>query len=356
MDIQKEEYLHRRNRGITEAVLARAERLCPDALELIAVTGSFAYGDFREDSDLDLLIVLRDGAEDRLSHCFLMDDSAHDLYTRRWSDLEHTASFADPFGGKLLDGQICWVRDDAAAARFYELRRRLTERLDAPLCAEDRLNACQLLSHAAGAYGRMCLSAAYSECRMWSGIFWQLLAEGLYLLNHACVRSGVKGMLGEMASFSLLPEQFSALTERLIQGGSREELCRTCAALWHITETCIHSAPCTPLVAGTYEEAFSNWKGKIRYAAKENDAFLAFVSTASCGYFYEEMAQTFGMPKLVPFPEESCPTPSQIERSFNDALEAYGKYCSPVQKPVRYENTEDLMRRYGCGENNTSTL
>lgn len=208
MDKQKEVFLHRRNRGIIDAVLARAERLCPDALDLIAVTGSFAYGDFREDSDLDLLIVLRDGAEDRLSHCFLMDNCAHDLYTRRWSDLEHTASFADPFGEKLLDGQIWWARDDAASARFYDLRRRLTERLEAPLSPEDRRSAGQMLSHAAGAYGRMCLSAAYSECRMWSGIFWQLLAEGLYLLNHACVRRGVKGMLREMVSFSLCRNRF----------------------------------------------------------------------------------------------------------------------------------------------------
>ncbi len=351
MDEQNAARLHLRNRDIIDAVLARAEHLCPDTLDLLAVTGSFAYGDFREDSDLDLLIVLRDGAEDRLSQCFLMGNSAHDLYTRRWADLERTAAFADPFGGKLLDGQIVWESGDSAEKRFAALRKKLTERLAAPLSAEDRSNAFRVLSDAAGAYGRMCLAENYGTCRMWGGVLWQILAEGIYLINHACVRRGIAGMPAEMASFARLPADFAALTEQLIAAADRDELCRIAACLWHNTEALISLAPAAPLPVGTFEEAVSNWRGKITHAARTDDAFLSFVSAAFCGYYYEEMEQAYGVPCCLPYADKVHETPAEAERSFADALTAYEEICRlRGREPVRYADTDDLMRRYGRGE------
>ena len=54
---KKEEiqYLEERNQKIIDAVLKKAEIVCPGALALIWVNGSFMTGDFYAKSDLDLL-------------------------------------------------------------------------------------------------------------------------------------------------------------------------------------------------------------------------------------------------------------------------------------------------------------
>ena len=81
--------LFEKNTRIIEAVIARAAEVCPKSLDLIAVTGSFASGDFHEKSDLDLLIVISDDAGYALSHCFILDDVGYD---RRYGGRRYPAN------------------------------------------------------------------------------------------------------------------------------------------------------------------------------------------------------------------------------------------------------------------------
>ncbi|MDY4892277.1 MAG: hypothetical protein SO130_02585 [Agathobacter sp.] len=48
------------NQKIIDAVIAKAEKVCPDSLALIGVYGSVCTGDEYEKSDLDLLILIQD--------------------------------------------------------------------------------------------------------------------------------------------------------------------------------------------------------------------------------------------------------------------------------------------------------
>ena len=113
--------LFEKNARIIEAVRHRAELVCPGSLDMIAVTGSFASGDFHEKSDLDLLIVIGDDAGYALSHCFILGDVGYDLYCHSWDRLEHTAEYDSPYVSKLLDAQIVYCRDDAVRMRFDEI-------------------------------------------------------------------------------------------------------------------------------------------------------------------------------------------------------------------------------------------
>ncbi len=48
------------NQKIIDAVIEKAEQVCPGSLALIGVYGSAATGDEYEKSDLDLLILIQD--------------------------------------------------------------------------------------------------------------------------------------------------------------------------------------------------------------------------------------------------------------------------------------------------------
>ncbi len=50
--------LEDRNRKIIDAVISKANAVCPGSLALIGINGSFMTGDYYEKSDLDLLILI----------------------------------------------------------------------------------------------------------------------------------------------------------------------------------------------------------------------------------------------------------------------------------------------------------
>ena len=52
--------LEERNQKIIDAVVKKANIVCPGALALIGIYGSFMTGGFHEKSDLDLLILIND--------------------------------------------------------------------------------------------------------------------------------------------------------------------------------------------------------------------------------------------------------------------------------------------------------
>lgn len=68
-----------RNQTILNAVIKRANALCPDSLALIGVYDSAATGDEHEKSDLDLMILINDEKGQILADGFILDDSVKEF-------------------------------------------------------------------------------------------------------------------------------------------------------------------------------------------------------------------------------------------------------------------------------------
>lgn len=62
------------NQKIINAVIEKAEKVCPDSLALIGIYGSVATGDEYEKSDLDLLILIQNDEGWQLGTWFILDD------------------------------------------------------------------------------------------------------------------------------------------------------------------------------------------------------------------------------------------------------------------------------------------
>jgi hypothetical protein len=54
----------------------------------------------------------------------------------------------------------------------------------------------------------------------------------------------------------------------------------------------------TDILTGTYEEIYSNWYNKMKYAVSNNHKYLSFVTMVSCQEFYDEMASTYNIPEI----------------------------------------------------------
>ena len=88
-----------------EAIKAKAALVCPGVVDLIAIAGSFASGDYYEKSDLDLLIVINSDSGWKIAKAVIIEDVGHDIYCQTWEGLEHAAEYPDPHVSKLLDAE-----------------------------------------------------------------------------------------------------------------------------------------------------------------------------------------------------------------------------------------------------------
>ncbi len=114
-------YLEERNQKIIDAVIKKANIVCPGALALIGINGSFMTGDFYEKSDLDLLILLNDDRGRQLECVFIQDDLqvGHDIYCTTWKRLQKDARYEHPNISKLMDVKIVYCADEKYKQYFH---------------------------------------------------------------------------------------------------------------------------------------------------------------------------------------------------------------------------------------------
>lgn len=93
------------NKTIINAVIKKADALCPNSLALIGVYGSVATGDEHEKSDLDLMILINDENGWILADGFILDDVdiGYDIYCTGWDMLEKDAQCEHAHLSKLFD-------------------------------------------------------------------------------------------------------------------------------------------------------------------------------------------------------------------------------------------------------------
>lgn len=355
MDELTRKGLFEKNARIIEAVKRRAETICPGALDMIAVTGSFASGDFHEKSDLDLLIVISDDAGYALSHCFILEDVGYDLYCHTWERLEHAANYDSPYVSKLLDAQIVYCRDDAVQTRFDDIAARLKDRLAQPLSEADCTHAEAMINQAKQIYFDLvsCDGTGYHAPLI--GIVYHLECA-VYLLNHAVVRHGVRGICSELAAMPYLPADFLSLHTAVFGEHTYTQameivrnLIQTTAAFAAVCRNAAvpKAEVCADNLRGTYEELVSNYKNKLIRAADQKDIYVSRMTLASAQLFFDEVGGCVALPEFIVFDDAAYGCPAQAVRAFSDAMEQYARvYASCGLDVCRYAEITSFEDAY----------
>ncbi len=126
-----------RNQKIIEAVLKKEKALCPGAIALIGIYGSFQTGDVHPLSDLDLLILINDERAWQLGTAFIQEDLGvgHDIYCTDWESLRRDAAYEDPNIAKLMDARIVYCADEKYRSELEALRGQVRQKMAEPLRA-----------------------------------------------------------------------------------------------------------------------------------------------------------------------------------------------------------------------------
>lgn len=347
--------LYERNRRIIEAVKAKEKLVCPGAVDLIAVTGSFASGEYYEKSDLDLLIVINNDMGWKIAKAFIIGDIGYDIYCQTWDGLERAAGYPDPHVIKLMNADIVYTAR-GAGERYLSLRNRLKETLAEPFCLEDLEKAERYYNLALETLGRLFLSDGDGECKYLSAVALYYIEYAVYMANKAYVRHGIRGIPEEIGAMERLPAGFMAGYHKLIAAEGDESVKGAVKALMKLTgdflaalrnETAPKPGISAKELEGAYEEAFSNWRWKMHRAAELDSPYLSLMTAASCQNYYDEFYAGFDVPRFDLFSGFSVKDLQASAEEFDRVLGEFGELCGNRGADIcRYPGLEEFEKDY----------
>ena len=355
MDTQEE-----RNHKIIRAVIRKAQQVSPGSLQLVGINGSFVTGRTHARSDLDLLIVVNDGAGDRLAAAFVQKDmqAAHDLYCMSWERLGQMARYENPHIAKLMDARIVWSAGREADDRLGEIRAEARARLSAPFGAEDYEKAEKHLREAEHCFAKAYAADSLSDVRRWSAGMISCLEDGLTMLNKRYYRLGVKARYEELEKLERKPDNLCALIDGIAAAGDEEAVRRADAELMKAVAAVFRQAgelftppkmaPDPKDLSGTWEEMYSNWRGKMFLAAETGDRHLAFESLEAFGWMLTE--EIGGEYRIGEYDVMAVYDPDDLRktaRGFDALLSRYREDCRRAGVELReYADTDAFVRDY----------
>ena len=282
-----------RNQKIIDAIIEKEKTLCPGAVALIGIYGSFQTGDIHPLSDLDLLILINDDRGWQLGKTFIQDDLGvgHDIYCTNWEGLMQDARYEHPHIGKLMDSRIVYCTDEAYRAELEKLRDDVRKTLAEPFGEADCEKAEKELKEAQCCFAEAMTGEDLAEVRRRAGGVIYYAENAVALLNKTYFRLGVKRRYEELNAMGKKPENLCGMIEDILAAETADSVKERLTLLMKGLASCfLRERQLLPqekkpagadTLSGTYEEMFSNWHGKMALAAETGDRHLAFMSMES---------------------------------------------------------------------------
>jgi hypothetical protein len=347
--------LNKRNQTIIDAVLARAQTVCPGSLELLGVCGSAATGDTHEKSDLDLLLVVGNGDAGKLAEGFILDDTGvgYDLYCTSWERLEEDAQCTNARRlAKLFDSKIVFSKDGETLNRLTDLREQAAAVLSSDARFDSALTA---FGEAEKAFAEACFTDSLSEVRLCALRVAGGLMDALMLCHGQYFKRGIKRTFEELAALGL-PFDVEAAVLNVIRANTPESVRAALKELFSSVKTVLRpenkrEAPSAENVSGTYEEMVSNWKNKMAEAAERGDCFSSFANLASLQDMIAEIAENVEIDAAEIMDRFDPDDLAHNKDVFDETLREYLKvYEKAGIRPKHYADADAFAADYRLGK------
>ncbi len=337
------------NKKIIQAVIDKANRICPDSVALIGIYGSVDTEDEYEKSDLDLLILIENDEGWKLGTGFILDDRkvGYDIYCTTRSGLSYDAECHHAHLSKLMDSRIVYVKNQDAYDELMTLRAQAKQLLG----SEERYQRVhELIDKAKMAYANACLYEGLGQVRVEAYGVISFVSDAVMLYHGKYFTRGVKRTFEEL---SALP-----IDDVFIQSIKNTIICKDISQLRDLLKHLIiytenhirkekHKEKPSESLSGTYEEMYSNWRNKVEEAAKNSDTFASFMNMCSFQFMLSGIAEEV---EIGSFPVMDEYTPDLLEdnvKIFDKYLEKYEQVCIQAGISVkRYSDVDEFVSDY----------
>lgn len=351
--------LEERNQKIIDAILKKANAVCPGCLALIGINGSFMTGDFYEKSDLDLLIVINDDRGWQLGCAFIQDDLqvGHDIYCTTWECLQEDAGYGHPNISKLMDAKIVYCADEKYRERLEQLRNAAKDILSAPFSENDYIKAEKLYKEAEHCYAMAMLSGDAPDVRKGAGAAIYYVENAIAMLNKQYFHYGVKRAYEELQAMPVRPKMLCDRIEEVLSAASVLAVQKHLTTLMKETRDVFHQVKETvgiqkkakngDVLIGTYEEMYSNWRNKMHAAARTGNRHLAFMSLTSASAMLSEIGEEADIDRYDVLAGYDAQDLSKTANAYDDILEKYRKEYEKAGIPVKqYADIDAFVLAY----------
>ena len=345
--------LNKTNKKIIDAVIKKAEKVCPNSLALIGVGGSVASGDAYPKSDLDLLVLITDDKGLELTSQFILNDSqiGYDIYCTRWDDLINISQCKHVWRmSKLLDSKIVYVKDDAIYKKLCQLRKKTRQILKSK---ETLKSAEESLKNAKISYANANLHDKISLVRMDAFDVINDLLNAIMLYNHSYFKRGVKRTLEELKQ-QKVGQSFISNIKKVSKSKDISEI-RTCLRdmilyVEKLTQKKDKPAPLKKVssqLVGIYEEMYSNWKNKMIEAAKNRNAYSSFMAICSFAKMMDEISEMVDIGKFNILDKYNPDHLDENVKLYNNCLNKYKQvYKRAGIKINEFKNIDEFVKSY----------
>lgn len=338
------------NKTIIDAVIKRAEVLCPDSVALIGVYGSAATGDVHEKSDLDLMILINDEKGWALAEGFILDDIdiGYDIYCTSWDMLEEDAKCSHANLSKLFDSNIVYCKDKGALRRLDEIKERAAKLL----ASNERYDkALKAYYEAEKMFAKSHLTDSLSKVRGFAGAAIVCIEDAVMLYNGQYFRKGTKRAFDELRQLNI-PFDLETQIIDIIQAETVDQIRARLTELLVLTKEYIKiqknkELPSAGNISGTYEEMYSNWKNKMAEAAARGDVYSSFMNLAFLQYMFHEIAEDIAVDDFEIMDKFNPKNLEENTEVFNKALSDYlAEYDKVGISPKHYGSVEEFAADY----------
>lgn len=344
------------NRTIIDAIIKKADALCPDSLALIGVYGSVATGDEYEKSDLDLMILIDDENGQVLADGFIIDDVdiGYDIYCTSWDMLEKDAQCDHAHLSKLFDSIIVYCKDKSVLKRLDEIRKKAAE-----LLASDRRyeKADKVYSDAKKLLAEVYLVQSLSKARSCAGVAIAFIENAVMLYNGQYFRKGTKRALDELKQLRL-PFDLETRILAVIQAETVEEIRARLTEVFVLTDEYLQvpkkkEFPSAKNLRGTYEEMYSNWKNKMVEAADRDDVYSSFMNLLSLQCMIHEITECMAVEDFEIMDKFN---PQKLEENVYVFDRTLRNYLAEYEKvgicPKHFESVTEFVEDYNKNSEN----
>ena len=313
------------NQKIIQAVIAKANQVCPNSLALIGVYGSVATGDTYERSDLDLLILIEGDEGHQLATGFILEDTrvGYDIYCTKWSGLEYDAECHHAHLSKLMESQIVYVKNQAAYGKLCDLRARVKRFLESDA---RMIRVRELVNGAKTAFANACLREGIGQVRLAAFDVISCLLDAMMLYHGTYFKRGTKRTFAELEALPL-DGSFAQTVRKAVACKEVLELRELLKQLILYAEGHIRQekrkAPPSEALSGTYEEMYSNWRNKVEEAAAKGDVFASFMNLCSLQLMLSDVARDTEIGTFCVMDEYDPESLAENTKIFDRSLQNY---------------------------------
>lgn len=333
------------NQKIIDAIIRKAKRVCPDSLALIGIYGSVATGDTYEKSDLDLLILIENDDGYKLATGFILEDNnvGYDIYCTKLDDLRHDAECHHAHLSKLMDSKIVYVKNQDA----YNELCRLRDKVVLFLKSEERFfRVKELLDKAKISYADARLHDELGQVRMDAFHVIDCILNAVMIYHGKYFRLGVKRTFDEIANLPVSGE-FSDNIRKIVASNDTSEIRYLLKSLLLYAEKYTQKektkAKPSAVLAGTYEELYSNWRNKVEEAANNRDVYSCFVNMCSFNGMLFDISSEFDIGAYNIMDEYNPEKLTDNVLFYDWYLEEYEKVCNKAGIKIKHFSDVDAF-------------